>query len=174
MLLLNEGIVIQVLTQYRSSWGNRMVPQNLHVPKKKNKERKKRMKCDWLEKQERQSGSRSWVDSNGRERACLEGSLLLDRVCVLNTEHGVRIYELSLGHLLVFLKRPAGRVTHVMETAISCSPPSHAQVRLCGHCAGAHHTGRASPTSAHLVCLSPVPWWYQESCSKSQHPSWES
>lgn len=63
----------------------------------------------------------SWLDSNDRERACLEGSLFSDRVSVPNTEPGVRLHELTLGHSLVFLKRPAGKVTHTIETVISCS-----------------------------------------------------
>ena len=84
----------------------------------------------------------SWLDSNDRERACLEGSLFSDRVSVPNTEPGVRLHELTLGHSLVFLKRPAGKVTHTIETVISCSSPSHAQVLLCGRWACLCHTSR--------------------------------
>lgn len=99
----------------------------------------------------------SWLDSNDRERACLEGSLFSDRVSVPNTEPGVRLHELTLGHSLVFLKRPAGKVTHTIETVISCSPPSHAQVRLCGRCTCERHTGRGFSVSSPRLPFTKAP-----------------
>lgn len=62
----------------------------------------------------------------------------LGQGCVRTRRLESDVMSSTLGHSLVFLKRPAGRVTHTMETAISCSPPSRASLPgafALGHCA---------------------------------------